>query len=660
MNPIKAFVGHSFLPEDREVVRAFTDYLTTLAESLPAFSWQDAERAEPSTLTEKVLRIARDKNLFIGICTSKESAVPTQSLSFTWPRRLYLKANIGQFSTKTSDWIIQEIGMAIGLGMKAIILQEKGIRIPGGLQGNTEYIEFSPTNPSAAFPKLLQMISSISPKETPASASVTSDDKGQEKIEDLQQEPAQIDFKTPNLDWDKRMYELAAFVAIREKDEATLQCIDVAFRKVAPTAKYDEKGWEAHLQWARIRFGFEGNLERLIELSTANPKNAKVKQELARSYAIYKERSLAAAAFVVAAELSVDDPKYRAQLLRDATRQYVLDRDFEGAKQAVNGIKDCIKKDAATEATFLEALGDLAKEEKDETLQVVALERVVETKPADIDARFTIGLRQSELGNHDLALRHYFSVPDSERSSAVWNNLGVEYDSFSLPAKAVDAFRHAADQSESLAMSNLGNRFANNGFMTEAKDLCDKALKLEEPDKKIHDLVARLADIPETEQQTVDEILLKSKTKSDFYRRVGRLLAEGDASDALLGTAWIDQDCFLKTSKDANIFQFSCTFERDEPALLGLLGALGHPYASQSTTSTQKIKHHVSYKGRFEGRAFFGTVQRRTDGRSALGDVPQENEVMMVLSADHQELEVVEAPRSTEPKYYSLRRSVLE
>ncbi len=57
MNPIRAFVGHSFLPGDQAVIRAFTDYLTTLAESLPSFMWQDAERAEPNTLSEKVLRI---------------------------------------------------------------------------------------------------------------------------------------------------------------------------------------------------------------------------------------------------------------------------------------------------------------------------------------------------------------------------------------------------------------------------------------------------------------------------------------------------------------------------------------------------------------------------------------------------------------------------
>ncbi|HEY0909893.1 MAG TPA: hypothetical protein VGD75_06625, partial [Bradyrhizobium sp.] len=62
MTLIRAFVGHSFTAEDASIVRAFTDYLTELQNTLPSFSWQHAERAEPNTLTDKVLRIARAQN----------------------------------------------------------------------------------------------------------------------------------------------------------------------------------------------------------------------------------------------------------------------------------------------------------------------------------------------------------------------------------------------------------------------------------------------------------------------------------------------------------------------------------------------------------------------------------------------------------------------
>lgn len=150
MTAIRAFVGHSFTAEDEAIVKAFTDFLTELQQTLPSFSWDHAERAEPSTLTDKVLRIARDKNLFIGICTSKEKVVPLATFTRAWPIRIFSNPKPELVATKTSDWIIQEIGMAIGIGMKTILLYEKGLRSPGGLQGNTEYIEFSRTAPSEA------------------------------------------------------------------------------------------------------------------------------------------------------------------------------------------------------------------------------------------------------------------------------------------------------------------------------------------------------------------------------------------------------------------------------------------------------------------------------------------------------------------------------
>ena len=65
---------------------------------------------------------------------------------------------------KTSDWIIQEIGLAIGRGCKVILLVESGVRHPGGLQGSLEYIEFDRSAPEKAFKKLLQMISHMVPE----------------------------------------------------------------------------------------------------------------------------------------------------------------------------------------------------------------------------------------------------------------------------------------------------------------------------------------------------------------------------------------------------------------------------------------------------------------------------------------------------------------
>src|SRR5947209_17633132 len=116
MGEIRAFVGHSFLEQDEAVVRQFLKYFDQLSGTNLNFSWEHAERAEPKILAAKVISLLSDKNVFIGICTRKERVVSPAALRATVFPRGSLRARQDQFLWKTSDWIIQEIGLAIGKG----------------------------------------------------------------------------------------------------------------------------------------------------------------------------------------------------------------------------------------------------------------------------------------------------------------------------------------------------------------------------------------------------------------------------------------------------------------------------------------------------------------------------------------------------------------
>lgn len=127
MDGIKAFVGHSFASGDKEVVNKFLDHFRTLSRAYPGFTWDHAEEADLKTLSEKVLSKIEGKNVFIGICTGRELAVEKGSLSrsILSPK---LRAPQQDFKWKASDWIIQEIGLAIGRKMKLVIFLEEGVR----------------------------------------------------------------------------------------------------------------------------------------------------------------------------------------------------------------------------------------------------------------------------------------------------------------------------------------------------------------------------------------------------------------------------------------------------------------------------------------------------------------------------------------------------
>lgn len=125
MTPLRAFVGHSFTDDDAEVIRKFLKYLDQLAELHPTFSWQHAEPAEPRVLAEKVMSLLAGKNLFIGICTKNERVIsPTALIPSRFPGKR-LKAREEDFDWKTSDWIIQEIGLALGLGLDVMLSLSK-------------------------------------------------------------------------------------------------------------------------------------------------------------------------------------------------------------------------------------------------------------------------------------------------------------------------------------------------------------------------------------------------------------------------------------------------------------------------------------------------------------------------------------------------------
>ena len=135
MSNIKAFVAHSFLDCDAEVIGKFLKYFEGLSKALPEFFWEHAEAAEPKDLAEKVLRIIADKNVFIGICTKKELALTFQNPSRVPFLNSFIFLRKSDLQWKTSDWIIQEIGMARALGLTIVLLIENGVRKPRGAAG---------------------------------------------------------------------------------------------------------------------------------------------------------------------------------------------------------------------------------------------------------------------------------------------------------------------------------------------------------------------------------------------------------------------------------------------------------------------------------------------------------------------------------------------
>ena len=206
MSEVKAFVGHSFTEDDREIVEKFLRFFSTIAKTNDEFSWEHAEGAEPQRLDEKVMRLMEGKNTFIGICTRKEKVGHKTAFHdrVFWRKQVIVDRR--DLFWKTSDWIIQEIGYAKAKGLHLILLIEEGVRDPGGLQGNVEYIPFARAHPEATHARILEMIATIARKipddpqkssdVVPATAAEAEDEVASENL-----------WKEPKPSWNEVHYE---------------------------------------------------------------------------------------------------------------------------------------------------------------------------------------------------------------------------------------------------------------------------------------------------------------------------------------------------------------------------------------------------------------------------------------------------------------------
>ncbi len=657
MTEIRAFVGHSFTDDDAEVVGKFLKYFDQLSKIELKFSWEHAEAAEPKVLADKVMSLLADKNVFIGICTKKERVIPDNSLTKAFFRPSVRKAQEKEFHWKTSDWIIQEIGLAKGKKLDLILLVERGVREPGGLQGNVEYIKFDRAAPHVSFGKILEMINALSPKP-PRTSATSSDTRSLAAEEESEPDtPADDDWTTPKPGWSRRHYEFAFMHMALVKNTEGIAEIDKAYLETEDAAHVENRvSWDAFGEFTRLRLGQDVSLAKLKALADAHPDSSETLRYFAQAYEKYQEYAKAASIYERAASKNTDDTE-ALRLKGRAAVAYVRAELAENASAIVKEMKIQVEECRDGEIQLLQILRKLAELAKEDEPVLAIMERIVEIDPSDIDTRFSLAYKHSGTGNKDLALLHYLMIPNRDRSSMTWNNLGVAFDHFSLPAKSVVACRTAAGMGETLAMSNLAKKFISAGFLPEAQEQCDDALAITDFHKNVGHDIARLKSLPDEEDDKEAELLIRAKPKSTFYKQFGRAVSRPEPSE--LAERWEGPDCVLLVKSHGGAFNAVGSYERPSSGLLaGVFLGLG----GRTRSEKKSVRFRVEYSGTLRGWAIEAHVtrfdedeppKRRSTLLSSMNDKPK---VLMVLTDDGNELIVMESPQDTSPMFYTLRR----
>lgn len=645
MSNINAFIGHSFTEDDEAVVQAFLKYFDQVKNLFPAFDWVHAKAAQPTELADKVLKLVEDCNTFIGICTRKE--IVSQESSYR-VKRFDSQNRIIKYDKlqwKTSDWIIQEIGMAAGQRMSIICLLENDCRRPSGLQGDVEFITFDRNAPEKAFGKLLEMIEALSPTTRSVEAATT--EGTSERITEVP-EPAQTDGSgIPDVSWDLEKYQNAFLSKLINKDAKGAEEIEAAYLETAE-GREEEKAaeWRAWLESWRIFIGQGGSLEKIKELSVEFPDNIKIITELANVLSKFEDNLGAAKKYSIAADKSEDEIEEAQRLRRLAALQFARAGKLNQAETILSKQRAWVCSKPDHEFELLSTFRQLAEIKKDDDLLIEVMERVVKIKPDDYDTRFSLAYNHSNNGNRDLALHHYLQIPWAERSAMVWNNLGVSFENFSMPEKAVQAYRKSASEGETLAMSNLGNKLMQAGFTAEAGTEFDKAIKIEDFHRNVGEGITALRDISEHEAEKESKTLEKARDKIAFYQLLGKAIVQPDIKE--ISSNWRGPVCDLFVTITDNKFRAVGEYERQPNALgSGLL-------------ATKTTRHKVEYIGALFGRRAYGTIKRRSlDDNpepltTALGSAGIETNFLLIINEGLKKISIMENPTSTSPKFYDL------
>jgi hypothetical protein len=653
MTDIKAFVGHSFEEDDDPIVRIFLEYFDEVQKMGLGFSWDHAKAAESKDLAEKVLAKIQDKNLFIAICTRKERAVAANDLRSSILPWRSLAAAETSFTWKTSDWITQEIGLAIGRGMALMILLEKGVRRPGGLQGNHEYINFDRNAPERSFTQILQTIRSLMPKVSASVAETVTQDAEREPVAKEENEKG-LNWLEPKDNWRRGSYVFALMHVIADDNKDGVEKIDKAYLASADAQQLGAReSWEAAKEHFRLAFGKGGKLANLEKLAKAHNENSGVHKYLAMAYRDYDQNAKAAEHFQLAAEREDSDSR-KMERYGDAILALIASGEKEKAKTLIDRIKELARSVDNGEQSLIKILREVAEKQKNYDTVLGLNEKLLQITPDDTDSRFKLAYRYSQANLEGVALFHYLNIHYSDRESGTWNNLGVQFNHFDLAGKAVEAFRKAEDLGETLAMSNLAFNFITGGFLREAEDICNKAMGIKNCDKRVNQAITRLKELPDEETKKQEEIISKALPLSEFFIKFGHALLQLEPPDQ--EGRWQGPDCELKITLKNGTFSAVGEYEWKNSGL-GLINA---PVGLRTAALPPTVKRfRIVYEGSVQGRAINGTVRREEIGKpvvppTLLGGTDYESSALLVISDSMRQIVVYERVKGNKPKFYGL------
>lgn len=502
---MKAFIGRSFDEKDEGLVNTIVEFIES-----HDIDCGDAKSAKSRKVEDKIRGLISECDIFIGVFTRNES-ICKQEKKTKW----YCKPRNENTIYTTSNWVIQESGFALGKDRKLILLKEDGVCELPKLQGNLEYIPFNRSNLQEPFLKISQMISDMKAQTSGVAiekSSAGSTIPDETKPEEQEGQPKEKDKK------DEVLYKV--WTALREENHIEAQRI---FDQEAEALLDEDDKTPTRATILRFSLGDTSAFEKLQKLVQENEDNPRVIKQLAYRYKDMREFKKAKEQFLLATEkYDVNDSDKKSGLIEAYVQAAWCLADNDDLNDALVLLKKLLPNPdfQDSKAQIFKGMAEISKDKDDIERLFIYAEAALDVDLSDTNLRFTLAYAYSQNKCEKLSLLHYKKLTDTTINRAALNNLGVQYDVLKLSYKGVQSYYKSADQNGTLAMANLAQKYLNEGFIKDARELVDKANKLSnegvKPDYRVGKAQERINNLTEEESKKEKAILAEAEKERNF------------------------------------------------------------------------------------------------------------------------------------------------
>lgn len=321
-SPIVAFIARSFSKLDEERIQPIVDHLNTFAPF--GFVCRSAEPAEAERVSDKVQRLIRDSDLFVGLFTRRyrvhqEDEVPDETGQY------------GASPTKwiPPSWILQESGYAVALGKKLVLFKEIGVELPE-LHGDLEYIEFDPGNLSDAFRRANEMVGGIIAKGLAIEVQTTVT----QEIRSPAAQGSSVAQEETQPESDSGSYWLEFVKALDERDEAKIkEAYERGLKHMTENAPGRVLFWKTLTARWKFEQGYPEGWQELQTLRVDSPSEWEIDVAIAECLRTSGDLAESAGMYATAADKAppVDKPR----LLTRAAQILHEDKQWDKARQVL-------------------------------------------------------------------------------------------------------------------------------------------------------------------------------------------------------------------------------------------------------------------------------------------------------------------------------------